>query len=130
MRRDFIIEISLIEPRAVGESTEIQSPLPSCSPIEAAQMANLGLLPRIFNTGSPYNVPAGAGADLEHLKAHYEKLNVEAETKRTERLKTQEGENAILTQREADAAPKSALEKYLGITMPSLRSLGLRKPGL
>ena len=33
---------------------------------------------RIFNTGSPYNVPAGqGGANLDALIAHYKKKNAE-----------------------------------------------------
>lgn len=33
---------------------------------------------RIFNTGSPYNVPAGqGGANLDALIAHYEKINAD-----------------------------------------------------
>lgn len=83
---------------------------------------------RIFNTGSPYNIPAGASADLEHLKAHYEKLNVEAEEKRVARLKAHEEESAMLAQRQAEAEPKGILESWLGITMPTLESLGLKKP--
>ncbi|KAI9819572.1 MAG: hypothetical protein M1827_007022 [Pycnora praestabilis] len=36
--------------------------------------------PEIFNTGCPYNVPAGhGGANLDRLIAHYEKKNAEAE---------------------------------------------------
>lgn len=35
---------------------------------------------RIFNTGSPWNIPAGqGGANLDKLIAHYEKKNWEAE---------------------------------------------------
>ncbi|KAI4134968.1 MAG: hypothetical protein LQ347_001080 [Umbilicaria vellea] len=34
--------------------------------------------PEIFNTGSPYNVPAGqGGANLDALIAHYEKINAD-----------------------------------------------------
>ena len=32
---------------------------------------------RVFNTGSPYNVPAGHSANLEEVIAHYTKLNKE-----------------------------------------------------
>ncbi|MCJ1449789.1 hypothetical protein MMC28_000117 [Mycoblastus sanguinarius] len=46
--------------------------------------------PEIFNTGSPYNIPAGHSADLEVLKAHYEKKNVEAQEKRMAKLKASE----------------------------------------
>lgn len=29
---------------------------------------------RVFNTGSPYNVPAGHGADLRPIQEHYRKM--------------------------------------------------------
>ncbi|KAI9756157.1 MAG: hypothetical protein M4579_003970 [Chaenotheca gracillima] len=36
--------------------------------------------PEIFNTGSPYNVPAGhGGGNIDHLIAHYEKRNRDVE---------------------------------------------------
>ena len=83
--------------------------------------ANLPSIRRIFNTGSPYNVPAGHSIDLEAVKAHYEKQNAEAELKRMERLKWQAGESELLAQREAEALehskPKSILQR-LGITAP------------
>ncbi len=38
---------------------------------------------RVFNTGSPYNVPAGHRArNIGELVAHYEKLNAEEEEKK------------------------------------------------
>ncbi len=38
---------------------------------------------RIFNTGSPYNVPAGQGsANLDKLIAHYERKNAEEENRK------------------------------------------------
>lgn len=37
---------------------------------------------RIFNTGSPYNVPAGSQANLDELMAHYKKESIEAQEKR------------------------------------------------
>ncbi|KAI4106656.1 MAG: hypothetical protein L6R37_002048 [Teloschistes peruensis] len=37
--------------------------------------------PEIFNTGSPYNVPAGHGANLDELIAHYKKKNAEQDAK-------------------------------------------------
>ncbi|KAL2058577.1 hypothetical protein ABVK25_001305 [Lepraria finkii] len=77
--------------------------------------------PEIFNTGSPYNVPAGHSIDLEAVKAHYEKQNAEAELKRMERLKWRADESELLAQREAEALehskPKSILQR-LGITAP------------
>ncbi|KAL2036859.1 hypothetical protein N7G274_010402 [Stereocaulon virgatum] len=76
--------------------------------------------PEVFNTGSPYNVPAGHSINLEAVKAHYEKQNAELDRKRMERLKRQAGESELLAQREAEAKskPKSILQ-----------SLGLAKPG-
>jgi hypothetical protein len=39
--------------------------------------------PEIFNTGSPYNVPAGHRArNLEELVAHYEKKNADEDERR------------------------------------------------
>jgi hypothetical protein len=41
------------------------------------------IIPRTFNTGSPFNVPAGHGPrDMETLVAHYTKLNEEADEKK------------------------------------------------
>ncbi len=43
---------------------------------------------RIFNTGSPWNVPAGhGGANLDSLIAHYEKKNADAEEQKMKTLK-------------------------------------------
>lgn len=43
---------------------------------------------RIFNTGSPWNIPAGqGGANLDKLIAHYEKKNVEAEERKVKTLR-------------------------------------------
>jgi len=53
---------------------------------------------------------------------------VEAEEKRVARLKAHEEESAMLAQRQAEAEPKGILESWLGITMPTLESLGLKKP--
>ena len=79
---------------------------------------------RVFNTGSPYNIPAGHSADLGALKAHYEKKNVEAEEKRMARLKQMAGDSEILKQRrEAEAAlladkkPQTVLQR-LGLQRP------------
>lgn len=42
---------------------------------------------RIFNTGSPYNVSAGQGPrNMDQLVAHYEKLNVENEEKKSKKI--------------------------------------------
>ncbi|KAI9876527.1 MAG: hypothetical protein M1830_006311 [Pleopsidium flavum] len=44
--------------------------------------------PEIFNTGSPWNIPAGqGGANLDKLIAHYEKKNVEAEERKVKTLR-------------------------------------------
>jgi hypothetical protein len=41
----------------------------------------------VFNVGSPYNVPAGSGVNLEKLIAKYEKENYEAEEAKLQALK-------------------------------------------
>ena len=76
---------------------------------------------RIFNTGSPYNIPAGHSADLGALKAHYEKKNVEAEDKRMVRLKEMARDSEILKQRrEAVLADKKSqsLLQWMGLQRP------------
>ncbi|KAL9069815.1 MAG: hypothetical protein Q9161_005274 [Pseudevernia consocians] len=77
--------------------------------------------PEIFNTGSPYNIPAGHSADLGALKAHYEKKNVEAEDKRMVRLKEMARDSEILKQRReavlADKKPQSLLQ-WMGLQRP------------
>ncbi|KAF2146663.1 uncharacterized protein K452DRAFT_262664 [Aplosporella prunicola CBS 121167] len=42
--------------------------------------------PEAFNTGSPYNVPAGSQADLSKVIAHYEKQNFEEQARKLEAL--------------------------------------------
>ena len=43
---------------------------------------------RIFNTGSPWNIPAGqGGANLDKLIAHYERKNFEEEEKKVRTLR-------------------------------------------
>lgn len=43
---------------------------------------------RVFNTGSPYNVPAGhGGANLDKLIAHYENKNFEEQAKKLQALR-------------------------------------------
>ncbi|KAL0257412.1 hypothetical protein SLS55_008224 [Diplodia seriata] len=42
--------------------------------------------PEAFNTGSPYNVPAGSQADLTKVIEHYEKANYEENAKKREAL--------------------------------------------
>jgi len=46
--------------------------------------------PEIFNTGAPWNVPAGHGPrNIDQLVAHYEKKNAEAEEAKLKRLNDQ-----------------------------------------
>lgn len=43
---------------------------------------------RLFNTGSPWNIPAGqGGANLDKLIAHYERKNFEEEEKKVRTLR-------------------------------------------
>jgi len=47
--------------------------------------------PEIFNTGSPFNVPAGqGGANLDKLVAHYEKVNADEEARKVKALAEKE----------------------------------------
>jgi hypothetical protein len=42
---------------------------------------------RVFNTGSPWNVPAGHGArNMDQLVAHYEKKNADEEERKAKLL--------------------------------------------
>ena len=82
------------------------------------------MLFRIFNTGSPYNIPAGHSADLGALRAHYEKKNVEAEEKRMAKVREMAADSEALKQRRdaeealvADQKPQSILQR-----------IGLQKP--
>ncbi|GME22362.1 hypothetical protein GTA08_BOTSDO02680 [Neofusicoccum parvum] len=43
--------------------------------------------PEAFNTGSPFNVPAGSQADITKVVAHYEQKNYEENAKKLEALK-------------------------------------------
>ncbi|KAF4309081.1 hypothetical protein GTA08_BOTSDO02680 [Botryosphaeria dothidea] len=43
--------------------------------------------PEQFNTGSPYNVPAGSQADITKVVEHYEKVNYEENARKLEALK-------------------------------------------
>lgn len=45
---------------------------------------------RIFNTGSPFNVPAGHTVNLDKVIAHYHKENENANKAREARSKTAE----------------------------------------
>ncbi|CAF9909341.1 MAG: hypothetical protein ALECFALPRED_005523 [Alectoria fallacina] len=80
--------------------------------------------PEIFNTGSPYNIPAGHSADLGALKAHYEKKNVEAEEKRMAKLQETAGEGEVLKQRRAAEEALLADKKPVSI----LQRMGLQRP--
>ncbi|KAL8869792.1 MAG: hypothetical protein Q9174_004006 [Haloplaca sp. 1 TL-2023] len=44
--------------------------------------------PEIFNTGCPYNVPAGHGANLDELIGHYQKKNAEQDAKTRARMES------------------------------------------
>ena len=79
---------------------------------------------RVFNTGSPYNIPAGHSADLGALKAHYEKQNVEAAEKRTARLIEMADESETLKQRIAAKKALLADKKAPSI----LQRMGLQRP--
>ncbi|TVY14443.1 NADH-ubiquinone oxidoreductase 17.8 kDa subunit [Lachnellula arida] len=47
--------------------------------------------PEIFNTGSPYNVVAGQGArGIDEMVAHYQKVNADADERRTKALAAKE----------------------------------------
>ena len=79
---------------------------------------------RIFNTGSPYNIPAGHSTDLGALRAHYEKKNVEAEEKRAARLQElADYKEAIKQERVAEEA---LLANKKAPTI--LQRMGLKRP--
>ncbi|KAL8813713.1 MAG: hypothetical protein Q9200_000050 [Gallowayella weberi] len=48
--------------------------------------------PEIFNTGSPYNVPAGHGANLDELINHYRRKNAEQDAKTRARMEAKKEE--------------------------------------
>lgn len=79
---------------------------------------------RIFNTGSPYNIPAGHSADLGALRAHYQKKNLEAEEKRIARLKEMADDSEIEKQRRE--AQKALLAEKKPQSM--LQRMGLQRP--
>ncbi|KAL8730621.1 MAG: hypothetical protein Q9166_003934 [cf. Caloplaca sp. 2 TL-2023] len=58
--------------------------------------------PEIFNTGSPYNVPAGHGANLDELINHYRRKNAEQDAKVRARMDAKKEE---LRQRESAILP-------------------------
>lgn len=82
------------------------------------------MLTRGFNSGSPYNIPAGHSADLGGLKAHYAKKNVEAEEKRIMRLQE------MAEEREKEKQRREAQEALLADKKaPSiLQRMGLQRP--
>lgn len=79
---------------------------------------------RIFNTGSPYNIPAGHSADLGALKAHYERKNVEADEKRIVRLQEMADDSEIMRKRRE--AEETLLAKKKAPTI--LQRMGLQRP--
>jgi len=49
--------------------------------------------PEVFNTGSPYNVPAGqSGGNLEQLVQHYQKLAAEADEAQMKKLRDRQNQ--------------------------------------
>ncbi|KAL8768688.1 MAG: hypothetical protein Q9209_005106 [Squamulea sp. 1 TL-2023] len=58
--------------------------------------------PEIFNTGSPYNVPAGHGANLDELINHYRKKNADQDAKTKARM---EAKSEELRQRDSATLP-------------------------
>lgn len=60
------------------------------------------MVDRIFNTGSPYNVPAGHYTNLDAVIAHYEKKNADSEV-------------AAAKQREKDARGRNLKEEIVRI---------------
>ena len=79
---------------------------------------------RIFNTGSPYNIPAGHSADLGALKAHYHQQNIKAEERRIVRLQEMEEESKFLEHRRE--VQRAQLAKQKPPTM--LQKMGLQRP--
>lgn len=69
-------------------------------------------LDRTFNTGSPYNVPAGHSANLDVLIAHYQQRNRDTEEKKIRKLREAER----IRELEAQAAPPvENSKKFFGI---------------
>lgn len=83
---------------------------------------------RVFNSGSPYNVPAGHTADLTELKAHYQKKNLELEEKRMARLTADAGDSELLAQRrEAEGVDAQGNKRPTSISS-ILEDMGLKRP--
>jgi len=51
---------------------------------------------RVFNTGSPFNIPAGHSANLDHLRAHYEKENRQGEEQRMARVQARNERDRVM----------------------------------
>ena len=75
---------------------------------------------RVFNTGSPRNIPAGSQANLDDLKAFYQRKNEEAEAARIERSKTSTDSPDTLGQDNGGGGGKKE-----GGFASDLRSLGI-----
>ena len=74
---------------------------------------------RIFNTGSPYNVPAGHSIDLGAVIAHYEKQNAATEERRIERVTRQAEDAELQAQKQAtERNRKSSILQQLGLAKP------------
>ncbi|KAL9129763.1 MAG: hypothetical protein Q9217_001875 [Psora testacea] len=61
-----------------------------------------GTIFRVFNTGSVRNIPAGSQANLDELRAHYQRKNDEAEAARMERLKKVTNTSKIFDHEDGD----------------------------
>lgn len=88
------------------------------TPSEPCLLISL-LVYRIFNTGSPYNVPAGHSVDLSTVIAHYEKQNAATEEKRIERVKRQAEDAELQAQKQAtERNRKSSILQQMGLAKP------------
>lgn len=65
-------------------------------------VANIYDYNRVFNSGSPHNVPAGHGANLNELIAHYHRKNAEQDAKTRARMNAKPPE---LRQQESATLP-------------------------
>lgn len=77
---------------------------------------------RVFDTGSPYNVPAGHSADLSALKTHYQRKSTEAEEKRMAQMAAMERD------RETEAQRKAAEEIRPMSISSVLERIGAKRP--
>ena len=70
-------------------------------------------------------MPAGASANLDELKAHYQRKQLEREEKRMARLVAEEGDSEILAQRREGDGKQSGR----GTSVSSiLEGMGLKRP--